>query len=145
MFGAAAVLWLLAVPPSETTPLVVQAMDSPVRLDHAKILNVNVAGEPPILVYAATNLTDDQFDQFTVMTFIFDAQGRLKARQVAPGRRTLDARATKFSTMVLDGSPIEATDVVVIGVNQAQRVNADTWWRAELQPHAEQAVKGKKP
>ena len=81
--------------PAGTNPAVVQAPDSPVRLDRAKILNV-VAGEPPVLLYSATNLTDDELEQFTVLVFIFDAQGQLKARQVAPGRRTLEARGTKY-------------------------------------------------
>jgi hypothetical protein len=122
---------------------VVQAPDTPVRLERAKILNA-AADEPRVLYYAATNLTDDQLEQFTVMAFIFNAEGRLKAKQIAPGRRTLDARSTKFSTMVLDGEPIEATDQVVVGINQAQKVSGGTWWRAELQPSAEEAVK-KKP
>ena len=63
---------------------VVQAADAPVRLDRAKILNTNEA--PLVLLYAATNLTGDELDQFTVMVFVFDREGRLKARQVAPGR-----------------------------------------------------------
>jgi hypothetical protein len=130
--------------PSGTNPTVVQAPDSPVRLDRAKILNV-VAGEPPVLLYSATNLTDDELEQFTVLVFIFDAQGQLKARQVAPGRRTLEARGTKYSAMVLDGSPIGATDQIVIGVNQAQRASSETWWRADLQSAAEAAAKRKTP
>ena len=124
------------------TPAVVQAPDSPIRIDHVKLLNV-VPDEPPVLLYAASNLTDQEFEQFTLLVFIFNDQGRLKARQVAPGRRTLEARATKYSTMVLDGSPIEATDVIVVGVNQAQRVNSETWWRADLQAAAEEAAKRK--
>ena len=123
-------------------PAVVQAPDSPIRIDHVKLLNV-VPDEPPVLLYAASNLTDQEFEQFTLLVFIFNDQGRLKARQVAPGRRTLEARATKYSTMVLDGSPIEATDVIVVGVNQAQRVNSETWWRADLQAAAEEAAKRK--
>jgi hypothetical protein len=39
--------------------------------------------------------------------------------------------------MVLDGSKLEATDAVVVGINQAQKVNSDAWWRAELQAAAE--------
>ena len=31
----------------------------------------------------------------------------------------------------------------VIGVNQAQRVNSEVWWRADLQAAAEEAVKRK--
>jgi len=128
---------------SEKPAIVVQAADSPVRLDRATILSG--ADGPPIVLYAATNLTDDQLEQFTVMAFVFDAKGTLKARQVAPGRRTLDARSTKYSTLVLDGSPIEPTDVIVLGVNQAQRVGSEVWWRAELQTAAEAATRGKKP
>jgi hypothetical protein len=61
----------------------------------------------------------------------------MKAMQVAPGRRTLNAAETKYSSMVLDGSPIEDTDVVVVGINQAQKVNSEAWWRADLQAAAE--------
>jgi hypothetical protein len=45
--------------------------------------------------------------------------------------------------MVLDGSPIDPTDVIVVGVNQAQKVNSEAWWRADLQPLAQAAVKQK--
>jgi hypothetical protein len=128
---------------SEKPAIVVQAADSAVRLDRATILTG--ADGPPIVSYAATNLTDDQLDQFTVMAFVFDAKGTLKARQVAPGRRTLDARSTKYSTLVLDGSPVDATDVIVVGVNQAQRVGSEVWWRADLQTAAEAAAQRKKP
>ena len=110
----------------------------------AKILNA-VPDEPAVLLYAATNLTDHQLEQFTVTLFIFDAQGQLKARQLAPGRRTLDARSTKFSTMVLDVGAIGPTDILVVGVNQAQRADTEQWWRAELQSAAEAAAKRKLP
>jgi hypothetical protein len=139
----AIVLILLAAAAGEIATTIVQAPDSPVRLDNARILTASDA--PPVLLYSATNVTDQALDQFTVMAFVFDAQGRLKARQVAPGRRTLEARSTKYSAMVLDGSPIGAGDFVVVGVNQAQRVDSDAWWRAELQPAAEDAAKRKKP
>ena len=86
LLATALVAWFAAAA-AETTPIVVQAPDSPVRLDHAKIFNV-VAGEPAILMYAATNLTDNDLEQFTVIAYIFDPEGTLKARQVAPGRRT---------------------------------------------------------
>jgi len=121
----------------------VQAPDSPIRLDHAAILTA--PDSPPVLLYAATNVTGDQLDEFTVMAFVF-RDGVLKARQVAPGRRTLDAHGTKYSAMVLDGFPIEPNDVIVVGVNQAQRVGSDAWWRAELQSAAEGvAAKRAKP
>jgi hypothetical protein len=133
------VLWLAAVA-GDTVPTVVQAPDSPVRVDHAKVLNV-VPNEPAVLMYAATNLTNDDLEQFTVLVFIFDAQGTLKAKQIAPGRRTLEKHTTKYSTMVLDGWPVGPTDRVVFGVNQAQRTESEKWWSAELETLATDAVK----
>src|SRR5262249_34461007 len=100
----ASVIMLLAAAAGEIATTIVQAPDSPVRLANARIRPGSAA--PPVLLYSATNVTDQALDQFTVMAFVFDAQGRLKARQVAPGRRTLEPRATKYSAMVLDGSPI---------------------------------------
>lgn len=139
---AAALTVFLAVAPVERPAIIVQAPDSPVRLDRATILQ---GGEgPPVILYSATNLVETELEQFTVMAFVFDASGALKARQVAPGRRTLEVRETKYSTLVLDGSPIESTHQVVIGVNQAQRTGSDEWWRADLQPAAEKAVPLKK-
>jgi hypothetical protein len=137
-----AVLALLAGAPAEKPAIVVQAPDSPVRLDRATVLTA--ADGPPVVLYSATNLTDNQLEQFTVMAFVFAADGTLKARQTAPGRRTLDAREAKYSTLVLDGAAIEPDYVIVIGVNQAQRVGSDAWWRADLQPAAEAAVPRKK-
>ena len=126
----------------EQAVAIVPAPDSPVHLERATLLST--AGAPPVLLYAAQNLTNDPLDEFTVMAFIFKADGVLKARQVAPGRRTLDVHETKYSTMVLDGSPIEPGESIVVGVNQAQRVNSNTWWRADLQAAAEALVR-KKP
>ena len=140
---AASVMLLLAALAQERTVAVVQAPDSPVRLEHATMLSA-AEGGPPVIMYAATNLTNDPLDQFTVMAFTFKADGTLKARQVAPGRRTLDAHETKYSAMVLDGSPVEQGDSIVIGVNQAQRVSSDAWWRADVQAAAEARVP-KKP
>ena len=140
---SAVLAMLVAGAPGEKAAIVVQAADSPVRIDRATILRA--ADGPPVVLYSATNLTDNQLEQFTVMAFVFAADGTLKARQVAPGRRTLDAREVKYSTLVLDGAPIEPDYVVVIGVNQAQRVGSDAWWRADLQPAAEAAVPRKKP
>jgi hypothetical protein len=137
-----AVLALLAGAPGEKPAIVVQAADSPVRLDRATILTA--ADGPPVLLYSATNLTDNQLEQFTVMAFVFAADGTLKARQTAPARRTLDAREVKYSTLVLDGAAIEPDYVIVIGVNQVQRVGSDAWWRADLQPAAEAAAPRKK-
>jgi hypothetical protein len=140
---SAALMGWLAVVPAERPAIVVQAPDSPVRLDRATVLQG--AEGPPVVLYSATNLTEAQLEQFTVMAFVFDAKGALKARQVAPGRRTLDARETKYSALVLDGSPIEPTFVIVIGANQAQRAGSEVWWHADLQPAAEAAVPLKKP
>ena len=123
--------------------VVVQAADSPVKIGRATVLTV--AGDPPVLLYAATNQTDDELEQFTVEVFIFDAKGMLKTQQIAPGRRTLEAKSTKYSTIVLDGGPVDPAGSIVIGVNQAQRVNSDTWWRADLQAAAEAAVPRMKP
>jgi hypothetical protein len=118
--------------------LVVQAPDSPVRLEHVKLLDAGEA--PPVVLYAATNLTGDELDTLTVMAFIF-RDGVLKARQVAPARRTLAAHETKYSTLILDGYPLEPHDVVVIGVNQVQRAGSESWWRADLQSAAEAAAR----
>lgn len=139
-FLATSMVLALAIPAGDVAPAVVQAPDSPVRVDRAKIFNV-VQNEPAVLMYAATNLTDDDLEQFTVIVFIFDAEGTLKARQIAPGRRTLEKRSTKFSTMVLDGWPITPTDRIVFGVNQAQRVDSEKWWHAELEEAAKETVK----
>jgi hypothetical protein len=139
---AASAMWL-ALAAGEMPASVVQAPDSPIRLDRAVVLTVKDA--PPVLLYGATNTSTEDLDQFTVIVFIFAADGRLKARQVAPARRTLEARGSKYSTMVLDGSPIEPTDVIVVGVNQAQKLNSDAWWRADLQALAQEAAKQKKP
>jgi hypothetical protein len=138
---AAFTIWLAAAP-VERSAIVVQAPDSPVRLERAIVLQGTEG--PPIIVYSATNLTDAQLEQFTVMAFVFDANGALKARQVAPGRRTLDAKESKYSTLVLDGSPIEPTYRIVIGVNQVQRAGSEVWWHTDLQPAAEAAVPLKK-
>jgi len=134
---------MLAADGVERPALVVQAPDSPVRLDRATVLTA--ADGPPVLLYSATNLTDDQLDTFTVIVFVFAANGDLKARQTAPARRNLDAHGTKYSTLVLDGSPIAPTDKIVVGVNQAQKVNSDAWWRADVQRAAEALVPRPKP
>jgi hypothetical protein len=117
---------------------VVQAPDSPVRLDRLTVFTTE--GAPPVLLYAATNLTDTALEQFTVTVFVFNVEGRLKARQVAPGRRNLDPRETKFSAMVLDVGTIAPTDRLMAGVDQAQRVDSDQWWRADLRTLAEQTA-----
>ncbi len=125
----------------ERPAVVVAAPDSPVRLDRAFVLTA--ADAPPVVLYAATNLTADALEQFTVIAFVFDAQGTLKARQTAPGRRTLDPHATKYSTLVLDGSPIASDDKIVVGVNGVQRAGSDSWWRADVQAAATAAAQSK--
>jgi hypothetical protein len=139
--AAIAASWLV-IGLADLPIMVVQAPDSPVRLDHLKIFSAEDG--PPVLLYAATNVTDNQLDQFTVTVFVFDQDGRLKARQVAPGRRTLDPRETKYSAMVLDVGTIAPTDSLMAGVDQAQRVGSDEWWRADLRALAEQAVAARK-
>jgi hypothetical protein len=131
-------LFLAAAAAGDRTAQVVTAPDSPVRLESAKVLNNG--DEPLVLLYAATNTTPTPIDQFTVMVFVFDAQGRLKARQVAPGRHELAVRETKYSAMVLDVGKIEPTDVLMAGVDQVQNVGSEAWWRADLRPLAEQAA-----
>ena len=134
---------LAAATVTDEPAITVQAPDTPVRLDKAIVLKSSDA--PPILVYSATNTTDGNLDQFTVIAFIFDARGTLKARQTAPARRTLEGHTTKFSTLVLDGSPLDATDRIVIGVNQAQKVGSELWWRADLQDLAVAVLRLAKP
>ena len=140
LFATVLVAWFGVVAPAEMTPTIIQAPDSPVKLDHARILNV-VEGEPAVLLYAATNLTDNDLEQFTVIAFIFEGDGTLRSRQAAPGRRTLEKRATKYSTMVIDVRALTPTDRIVIGVDQAQRVDSEKWWSAELVEAAKAAVK----
>jgi hypothetical protein len=137
----AALSMLLAVA-SERPVLIVAGADAPARMDRATVLTP--AEGPPVVLYGATNLTEQPLDQFTVMAFVFRSDGTLKARQTAPARRTLAAKETKYSTLVLDGSDIEPTDIIVIGINQAQRVGSDDWWRTDLQRAAEAAVPLKK-
>ena len=118
---------------------VVQAPDSPVRLDHLKVFPAE-GDAPAVLLYAATNLTDNELEVFTVTVFVFDQDGRLKARQVAPGRRTLEGRSTKYSAMVLDVGAIAPTDSLMAGVDQAQRTGSEQFWHVDLRTLAEQAV-----
>jgi len=141
ILGAAVSAVMLAAA-VEMPVVVVEGADSPVKLGRATV--VIVTGDPPVLLYAATNQTDNDLEQFTVMVFMFDAKGILRTEQIAPGRRTLEAKSTKYSAMVLDADTVDPASYIVIGVNQAQRMNSDAWWRAELRPAAEAAVK-KKP
>lgn len=129
---------MLSAAAAERPAVVVNAPDTPVRLDRATVLNA--AEGPPLLYYAATNVTGDEFEVFMVTAFVFDSGGTLKARQTAPGRRTLAPRETKYSALVLDGSAIAPTDIIVVGVNQAQRAATEAWWRGELQQAATAAA-----
>ena len=129
---------MAAAAADDRTAQVVAAPDSPVRLDSAKVLNTG--SNPLVLLYAATNTTASPIEVFTVMVFVFDSEGRLKARQVAPGRRELAVRETKFSAMVLDVGTIDPTDTIMAGVDQAQNVGSEAWWRADLRVIAEAAA-----
>lgn len=122
---------------------VVGAPDAPVRLESAKLLNTDAA--PLVLLYAAKNTGSGPIDQFTVTAYVFEADGRLKARQVAPGRRELNAGETKYSAMVLDVGDIAATDAVMAGVDQVQAAGSETWWRTDLRAIAEAAAKSATP
>jgi hypothetical protein len=140
---SAALAGVLAAAAADMPAVVIEAPDSPVKIGRATVLTV--PGDPPVILYAATNQTDDDLEQFTVMVFIFDAKGFLRTEQIAPGRRTLAAKSTKYSTIVLDGGTVDPAGSIVIGVNQAQKVNSDAWWRADLKAAAETAVPKKKP
>jgi hypothetical protein len=134
---------LFAAAPAERPAIAVQAADAPVKIDRAVVMTP--ADGPPVLLYSATNLTDDPIDTFTVIAYVFAADGTLKARQTAPARRSLDPRGTKYSTLVLDGGPVDGTDKIAVGVSQAQKVNSDLWWRGDPQRAAEAAVPKKTP
>ena len=140
LFAIAAAAVLAA--PTEKAALIVEAQQPPVRITHASVLIANQG--PPIILYEAVNQTANEYEQFTVTAFVFKADGTPRARQTAPGRRTLEPRATKSSTIVLDGSPVEASDIIVIGVDQAQLAGSEQWWHADLRPLAEAAVPVKK-
>lgn len=140
---SAAVAGVMAAAAAEMPAVVIEAADSPVKITRATVLTV--AGDPPVLLYAATNQTDNDLEQFTVIVFMFDAKGILKTEQIAPGRRTLEAKSTKYSTIVLDGGTVDPAGSILIGVNQAQQAKSETWWRANLRAIAEAAVVKKKP
>ena len=127
----------------ERQALTVSGDQPPARITRATVLTPSQG--PPVVLYAAESLADQELEQFTVMAFVFKPDGTLKARQVAPGRRTLTPKETKYSTLVVDGGPVDPTDIIVIGINQVQRAGSETWWRAELQRAAEAAVPLKKP
>jgi hypothetical protein len=128
--------------PAEKAALIVEGQQPPVRITHAAVMTASQG--PPIILYEAVNQTDKEYEQFTVTAFVFKADGTPRARQTAPGRRTLEAHEKKYSTIVLDGSAVEPTDVVVIGVDQAQLAGSEQWWNTDLRPLAEAAVPVKK-
>jgi hypothetical protein len=132
----------LAAAPAERAALVVEGPQPPARITKATVITPTEG--PPIIYYAAVNQTDKELEQFTVMAFVFKADGTPKARQQAPGRRTLEPNETKYSTLVLDGGPVEQTDIVVIGIDQVQRAGSEDWWHTDLRPAAEAAVPVKK-
>jgi hypothetical protein len=132
----------LAAPPTERPAIVVEGAQPPARITRAAVLTPSEG--PAVVLYAAVNQTDQELEQFTVMAFVFKADGTPKARQVAPGRRTLEPRETKYSTIVLDAGAVDPTDIIVIGIDGTQRAGSDAWWHAELRPLAEAAVPVKK-
>ncbi len=127
---------------AERPAIVVEGPQPPARITRATVLSP--AEGPPIVLYAAVNQTDQELEQFTVTAFVFRADGTPKLRQTAPGRRTLEPRETKYSTVVIDVSAIDPTDIIVIGIDQAQRAGSETWWNTDLRPLAEAAVPVKK-
>lgn len=137
--AAAMVLLLGGMAAAATSVAVLDAPGSPVKLEHVRLLNTDAS--PWVLLYGATNLTQTPLDQFTVTVFVFDKDKRLKARQVAPGRRQLDVKETKFSAMVLDVGAISDGDSLMVGVDQAQEVGSDRWWTADLRTLAEGVMK----
>ena len=139
---SAAMAVLMAAAATEMPAVIIEAPDSPVKISRATVLTV--PGDPPVLLYAATNQTENDLEQFTITAFMFDAKGILKTEQIAPGRRTLAAKSTKYSSMVIDGDTVDPAGSILVGVNMAQRVNSDAWWRAELRATAEAAVPKKK-
>ena len=136
LFAMATTLALAA--PTEKPAIIVEGDQPPARITRAAVLTPTEG--PSVVLYAAANQTDQELEQFTVMAFVFKADGTPKARQVAPGRRTLEPRETKYSTIVLDAGPVDPTDIIVIGIDGTQRAGSDAWWHAELRPLAEKAV-----
>jgi hypothetical protein len=134
---------LMLAASSERPARLVEGAEAPARITRATVLTPDEG--PPVVVYAAMNLTDRQIDTITVMAFVFKADGTLKARQTAPARRNLEPHETKYSTLVLDGGSVDPSDVIVIGINQTQHAGSNTWWRADLQRAAEALVPLKKP
>ena len=131
-----------AMTSAEKTAIIVEGQQPPARITHATVITPSEG--PPIILYSAVNQTNQELEQFTVTAFVFKPDGTPRARQTAPGRRTLEAHETKYSTLVLDGSAVEPTDIVVIGIDQAQNAGSEQWWHTDLRPIAEAAVPAKK-
>lgn len=131
-------LFAPAVSAQDRTAQIVGAPDVPVRLESAKVLNTG--SQPLVLLYAATNTSATAIDQFTVTVFVYDSDGRLKARQLAPARHELNVKETKYSAMVLDVGSIEPSDYLMAGVDQVQNAGSDQWWRTDLRAIAEAAA-----
>src|SRR5260221_2672011 len=124
--------------PTEKPAIIVEGQQPPARITRAAVLTPTEG--PPVVLYSAVNQTDQQLEQFTVMAFVFKADGTPRARQVAPGRRTLEPHETKYSTIVLDAGLDDPTDIIVIGIDGTQPAGSETWRHAELRPLAEKAV-----
>ena len=143
LVAALVVLLGFARASAAVTVTVIAAPGTPVTLEQVTLLNTDAA--PMVLLYAATNQSAADIDQFTVTVLVFDKDKRLKARQVAPGRRTLAIKETKFSAMVLDVGAIGPADSLLVGADQAQTVGSDEWWRADLRTLAEGLMKTASP
>jgi len=128
--------------PADRSAIIVEGQQPPVRITRAAVMTATEG--PPVVLYCAVNQTDKEYEQFTVTAFVFKTDGTPRARQTAPGRRTLEPHETKYSTIVLDGAPVEPTDIVVIGIDQAQLAGSEEWWHTDLRPLAEAAVPAKK-
>jgi hypothetical protein len=128
--------------PGDRSAIIVEGQQPPVRITHAAVLTPSEG--PPVVLYCAVNQTDKEYEQFTVTAFVFKTDGTPRARQTAPGRRTLEPHETKYSTIVLDGAPVESTDIIVIGIDPAQLAGSEEWWHTDLRPVAEAAVPAKK-
>ena len=92
--------------------------DSPVKIERG---GVHDEDAPPTVLYKATNQTDADLDQFTVIAYVFDDKGT-RRRQTAPGRRA-QAKTTKFDHRA-GWIAVAPTDQLSLGVNQAQKVNS---------------------
>jgi hypothetical protein len=141
LLGNLALVWALVAAGqlAQPTVTVAGAPDTPVTLQNVRLLNAGAS--PLVLLYEAVNPGSDTIDTFTVVALTFDKDGILKARQVAPARRTLEPKERKFSAMVLDGFAAQNDHTIIVGVDQAQRAGSDVWWRADIRPIAEGLIK----